>query len=62
MIQNVNMAKEVFIFDPGETKTKFAKEMKNVKDLEGKIRGIEPSDKLTERQIIAKVKKFFPGK
>ncbi|MBU1084076.1 MAG: hypothetical protein ABIG55_03035 [Candidatus Omnitrophota bacterium] len=59
LIQNVKMAKEIFIFGPGEAKTEFAKEMKKVKDLEGKIRAVEPSDKLTDKQIIAKVKKYF---
>ncbi|MCG2713117.1 MAG: hypothetical protein L6416_12455 [Candidatus Omnitrophica bacterium] len=30
LIQNVKTAKEIFIFGPGEAKTKFAKEMKYV--------------------------------
>jgi len=62
LIQNVKTAKEIFIFGPGEAKTEFAKEIKKVKAYEGKIRGIEPSDKLTQRQIIAKVKEFFSGR
>jgi hypothetical protein len=62
VIKNFRGTEEIFIFGPGEAKTELKKEIKEIKELAGKIKGIEASDKLTERQIIAKVKKFFLGK
>lgn len=60
IIQAIKDAKKILIFGPGEAKTELKKEMEKKKELSGKIVGIEPADKMTEKEIRAKVKKFFP--
>ena len=55
-------AKHIFIFGPGEAKIELKKEIEKNNILINKISGIEASDKLTEPQIIAKVKKYFNKK
>ena len=52
-------AKHIFIFGPGEAKIELKKEIEKNNVLLGKISDIETTDKLTEPQIIAKVKKYF---
>lgn len=52
----------LFIFGPGVAKVELEKEIKKSKQLSVKISGIEPADKMTERQIIAKIKKYFEEK
>ena len=55
-------ADHLFIFGPGAAKVELEKEIKKSKQLSAKISGIEPADKMTERQIIAKIKKYFEEK
>ena len=52
-------AKHIFIFGPGEAKIELKKEIEKNNVLSGKISDIETTDKLTEPQIVAKVKKYF---
>jgi len=52
-------AKHIFIFGPGEAKIKLKKQIEKNKLLSSKISDIEAVDKLTEPQIIAKVKKYY---
>jgi len=52
-------AKQIFIFGPGEAKIELKKEIEKNNILINNISGIEASDKLTEPQIVAKVKKYF---
>lgn len=52
-------AEKVLIFGPGEAKTGLEKEMKKTKQLPYKIIGVEPADKMTEKQILAKVRNTF---
>ena len=59
IIRAISDAKKILIFGPGEAKIELEKEIKKSKQLSSKITGIEPADKMTERQITAKVKKFF---
>ncbi len=49
---------EIYIFGPGETKNELVKRGEKQK-LNGKIVRVETSDKMTGRQITAKVRKFF---
>jgi tellurite resistance protein len=49
----------IFIFGPGEAKSELAKEIEKLKDQHAEIAAVETCDKLTENQIIAKVKSFF---
>jgi hypothetical protein len=49
----------ILIFGPGEAKGELKKRLEKHK-LGGRIVGIETVDKMTDRQIAAKVRKFFP--
>lgn len=59
IIDALKEAKHIFIFGPGEAKIELKKEIEKNNILLNKISGIEASDKLTEPQIVAKVKKYF---
>ena len=51
-------AESIQIFGPGEAKGELEKRLEN-KGLKGRIVGIETTDKLTDRQIAAKVRERF---
>ena len=55
-------AKRIYIFGPGEAKIELKKMIEKNKLLSNKISDIEATDKLTEPQIVAKVKKYFEQK
>ena len=59
IIRQVSDADRILIFGPGEAKIDLKKEIEKSKGLEGKIKKIESADKMTQRQIAAKVKTFF---
>jgi len=59
VIHAIGDADRIFVFGPGEAKTEFGKEIKKSKELSCRIAEIEPADKMTERQILAKVRDFF---
>ena len=59
IIDLLKEAKQIFIFGPGEAKIELKKEIEKNNVLSGKISDIETTDKLTEPQIVAKVKKYF---
>jgi stalled ribosome rescue protein Dom34 len=48
----------LFILGPGEAKMEFKKQIRN-RELLSRIAAVETSDKLTERQLAAKVREFF---
>jgi hypothetical protein len=52
-------ADAILIFGPGEAKGELKKRIERNK-LGGRIAGIETVDKMTDRQIAAKVRRFFP--
>ncbi|MFH1837825.1 MAG: hypothetical protein ABH862_06925 [Candidatus Omnitrophota bacterium] len=62
LLKMLKINEEIFIFGPGEAKTELTKELNKAKEFEHKIAGVETSDKLTEKQIIAKVKNFYSGR
>lgn len=59
IIHTIRDADRVFIFGPGEARTELKKEIKKSKELSSRIVGLEPADKMTEKQILAKVRAFF---
>ncbi len=59
VIKKADKADNIFIFGPGEAKTELKKEIEAVKALHGRIADVQPSDRLTENQIVAKVKSFY---
>ena len=58
VIACIRDADSIVIFGPGEAKRELEKQMENA-DLSGRIAGIETVDKLTDRQLAAKVREQF---
>lgn len=58
IVEAIDNAREILIFGPGEAKRELEKEIRKSKELSVKI-VIETADKMTERQIAAKVRKCF---
>ncbi|MBU4306013.1 MAG: hypothetical protein KJ893_10420 [Candidatus Omnitrophica bacterium] len=58
VIASIRDAESILIFGPGEAKDEL-KERLEGNNLGGRIVGIETVDKMTERQIAAKVRKYF---
>jgi hypothetical protein len=59
VIDLIQDADKILILGPGEAKRELEKRMTESKDLAAKITKIEAADKMTERQLAAKAKKFF---
>ena len=58
VIAQLRDAVSILIFGPGEAKFELEKRLRHI-ELHKHIIGIESADKLTDRQIAAKVKNFF---
>ena len=58
MVEGLRDAESIFIFGPGEAKGELEKRLAS-KGLGGRVVGIETVDKMTERQIAAKVRSTF---
>jgi stalled ribosome rescue protein Dom34 len=58
VIKQIRDAESVLIIGPGEAKLEFKKRMEHEK-VRAQIEGIEPADKMTDRQIAAKVREHF---
>lgn len=52
-------AAEIYITGPAQAKIMFKEELKSDKRLFGKIRAVESSDRMTEKMIAAKIRKYF---
>ena len=61
VIACIRDAESVLMFGPGEAKGELQKRIKRAK-LPGRIVGFETTDKMTDRQISAKVRQYFQGK
>ena len=59
VIDRIRDADKVLILGPGEAKRELEKRMRESQGLTARIVKIEAADKMTERQLAAKVKKFF---
>ncbi len=59
LIRLLKTADELLIFGPGEARTELKKALEKQKVFQGKIIAVEPADKMTERQIVAKVRQGF---
>jgi len=60
VIASIRDAESILIFGPGETKGELEERLKK-NGLGGRIVGVETADKMTDRQIAAKVRQHFPG-
>jgi len=58
VIASIRNAVSILIFGPGDAKGELKKRLKRI-NLEGRIVGIETVDKMTDRQIAAKVRQHF---
>jgi stalled ribosome rescue protein Dom34 len=58
VISLLHEARAVLIFGPGEAKSELKKHLEGEKGRRHDI-CIEPSDKMTDRQIVARVRKYF---
>jgi hypothetical protein len=59
VIKSIRDAESILIFGPGEAKGELKARLER-DNLGGRIVGIETVDKMTDRQISAKVRKYFP--
>jgi len=59
LIGRLKDADELFVFGPAEAKIELKKALEIQKSFRGKIVAVEPADKMTERQIVAKVRQRF---
>jgi hypothetical protein len=58
VIASIRDAEAMLIFGPGDAKDELKKRLKK-NNLDGRIIGFETADKMTDRQIAAKVRKYF---
>lgn len=58
VITHIHTAKSILIVGPGEAKNELQKRLEN-KRLGEKIVGVEATDKLTDPQLIAKIRRHF---
>jgi stalled ribosome rescue protein Dom34 len=61
VISRIRDAESLLIFGPGEAKTELEKRLQR-QTLGGRVVAIETVDKMTDRQIAAKVRQHFPGR
>ncbi len=59
IISHIRMADAIFIFGPGEAKEELEKRLEH-EGLKAQILAVETADKMTDRQIAAKVRDRFP--
>jgi stalled ribosome rescue protein Dom34 len=59
VLEIIKEAEAIFIFGPGMAKENLKKALTESGEPVAKIVGLEPADKMTENQIVAKVKAFF---
>jgi stalled ribosome rescue protein Dom34 len=60
VIACIRNAESILIFGPGEAKGELKKRLKK-SNLGGRIASMETVDRMTDRQIAAKVRKYFPN-
>jgi len=58
VIASIRHAESILIFGPGEAKGELKKRLERI-HLGGRIAGVETVDKMTDRQIAAKVRRHF---
>lgn len=55
-------ADEIVLSGPAGMKTELEKLIQDDTDLSSRLKGVETTDRMTENQIVAWVKKYFEGK
>ncbi|MCK4344946.1 MAG: hypothetical protein KAX05_06625 [Bacteroidales bacterium] len=59
ILQKTRDANEIYIFGPADAKNNLKKTFQKEKNLKEKVKKVESSDKLTQNQMVARVKKVF---
>jgi len=59
VISRIRDAESILIFGPGEAKVELEKRLER-ESLSGRVVGVETVDKMTDRQIAARVRQHFP--
>ncbi len=59
VIELLGDSSKIAIFGPGEAKLEFAKAIEKINGLHTTVTGVEACERLTENQLIAKVKALF---
>lgn len=59
VIQAIRDANSILIFGPGEAKGELKKAIEESRELGRRIVGVESADKMTQRQIAAKVRDYY---
>ena len=59
VIKQLSDVDKILIFGPGEAKVELKKKLESTHALAGKIVAVEPVDKMSEKQMIAKVKSYY---
>ena len=59
IIKKIEVADRIYIFGPGEAKIELRKEIEKKKEFGSKKLYVETADKMTEKQITARVREFF---
>lgn len=59
IIADISDAARIRICGPGEARIELQKKIEGIKSMEGRLEAVEPCDKLTRAQFIAKVKEAY---
>ncbi len=59
IISQISSAEKIYLFGPGSAKKELNLEVRKIAALAEKVVAVEPADKMTEPQIIAKVRNFY---
>jgi len=59
VVEAIASAHDILILGPGETKLHLATAIRQERALSARLRKVETADRMTERQLVAKVKNFF---
>ncbi len=59
VIKQISKAERIYLFGPGAAKKELNSEIQKIVALAPKVLAVEPADKMTDAQIVAKVKNFY---
>ena len=59
VIKQISNAEKIYLFGPGTAKKELNQEIKKHAQLAPKVLAVEPADKMTDAQIVAKVRNFY---
>ncbi|NOZ62456.1 MAG: hypothetical protein GXO74_12335 [Calditrichaeota bacterium] len=59
VIKQISKAAKIYLFGPGSAKKELNHEIQGIVALAPKVLAVEPADKMTQAQIIAKVRNFY---